>query len=151
MKAGEKYRPYEPLGTASGSELSTAKVYVASSVDQVVDPETGEVSTLMKHHANRPEWYMQRQQFNPKPRPEDVTLRELVFETVRAYPGLDRVEIFALANMARPRKKFTIDSMSHALSEDPRIQMFDRGGTPVDRIEHNERYCTFSIAANKKQ
>ena len=114
----------------------------ALSPDRLCDLRSGRVWTLKTLQRNRTEWFLQRVDgFNP-PGVQVPTLKELVWEAVRAYPDLMREELYSLLMECRVRARFSVDTVSGALSDDPRIEMF-KDGVRVEKVGHNARYCTF--------
>lgn len=114
---------------------------VAVSRDELADSH-GVVYKLTELFRRRTEWYLQELDgFNPDPVKKPL-LRDLVWETVCAYPDLTLAELHSRLTGTSLRGKVPIDSVSHQLSEDTRIEMF-KDGTKVDKLRHNARYCTF--------
>lgn len=107
------------------------------------DPITARAVELPALFRLRPDWFsVDPTAFNAQ-LPEPPTVKELVHAAVTAWPDSTRVMLRERLLGCNPRSKgFTLDTLSDALSDDPRITMW-KDGVQVTKLGHNQRCCTF--------
>ena len=149
MKSGNAYTTLRDIPAIDASDedcrIPANTEVVAVSFDHVVDGETGEVFRLPLLQARNPRWYFKLKAFGEKPlEDEEVTLKIMAMECVRAGEGLMLTELYDMAIDSCPRREFSVNSFSSALSEDHRIEM-RKDGVKVEKLKHNLKYCTYHV------
>ena len=105
MKTNETYTTLRELPAFGVDDddcrLEAGRSYRAIAFDRVVDVETGEVFRLPQLQAANPTWYFVGLGFNP--RQPDVTIEQLIRESVRCNEGLQVDQLYTITLDACPR------------------------------------------------
>lgn len=135
------------VATGMPIELHLHERYLAVNRRTLLDPKTGQELRVPAHLVANTSWWCTKDEVMGRPAPVEPTQRQFALAIVEHHPKLMLRDLYTIATennvSAKPFKR--IEDFSSHLSKEERIKMYDTDGNPVEKINHNKKYCTYRL------